>query len=129
MEAKSLGGSTGAVFVHSDTQLIGKDLKTPPGYKIPISTDKDLKREHTGAVLPLKDAPAGLVRPDSWFTLEVIIRGNRITTKVDGEVAVEVVDENMLWWNEGYIGLQAMAGIVQFRKIEIKELPPPPARP
>ncbi len=67
--------------------------------------------------------------PDTWFTLEVIAAGDRLTTKVNGWPVGQTTDAR---YRTGCIELQVMnpTTVVEFRKVEIKELPagaaPPP---
>jgi serine/threonine protein kinase len=69
--------------------------------------------------------------PDTWFTGEIILRGNRIVLKVDDFTSVDTV---LLPppFARGHLvlstGEQANI-VVQFRKIEIKELRPDPTPP
>jgi hypothetical protein len=69
-----------------------------------------------------------LVKPDEWFTQEVIADGNHIIIKVNGKTTVDFVDRNNSY-TKGHLALQhhgASGGIdtvVQFRKIRVKELP------
>jgi hypothetical protein len=68
-------------------------------------------------------APKGQdVSAGQWFTMEVLVKGNRFTTWVDAKKACESEDpENRL--RRGAIALQQNTGVVSFRKVEIKELP------
>jgi hypothetical protein len=70
----------------------------------------------------ISDGDPVLAPPGSWFTLEIIANGNRIVTKVNGQQVANVIDNN---FRKGQIAIQ-MCGttIAQFRKVEIKELPP-----
>jgi serine/threonine protein kinase len=76
---------------------------------------------HLGVERAVKES---LHQPDEWFTLEVIAIENDITIKVNGKVTTR--------WNDtrgkyvkGRLGIQLSSlTLVQFRKIEIKELPP-----
>src|SRR5205085_9215301 len=64
-------------------------------------------------------------QPDEWFVLEVIAEDNHIRTLVDGKPVADYVDESPRA-SRGHIALQAWGPNithVQFRKIEIKELP------
>jgi formylglycine-generating enzyme required for sulfatase activity len=68
-----------------------------------------------------------MVKPGEWFTLEIIAVGNHLTLKVDGATAVVSLDSV---FTKGHIALRthratltAESTTVQFRKIEIKELP------
>jgi hypothetical protein len=66
-----------------------------------------------------------LVKPDEWFTQEVIADGNHITIKVNGKTTVDFVDEKRTC-TKGHLALQVIGPgtVVQFRKIEVKELSP-----
>jgi eukaryotic-like serine/threonine-protein kinase len=83
----------------------------------------------TGSLLPLANVVKPLVEPDDWFTLEVLANGNRLLVKVNGQVTADVVDQANTY-RKGHLALQAMSDkitnvttVVQFRSIEIKELP------
>src|SRR5262249_17174901 len=86
--------------------------------------------------VPYTKIPPG-ADADQWFTMEIIAYQHRITIKVNETVTVDnYVDKNLAFFS-GHIALQ-QAGpetVVQFRKIEIKELPledaapPKPASP
>ncbi len=67
-----------------------------------------------------------LTRPDEWQSLEVIASGNRTIVKIDGSEVANGIDPQSLY-SRGHIALQCLSPqtIVQFRKIEIKELPAP----
>jgi serine/threonine protein kinase len=64
---------------------------------------------------------------DMWFPMEVIAQGNRLIVKINGKATADVVDRDNRY-KKGHIVLQALDKVgnivVQFRKIEIKELPP-----
>jgi hypothetical protein len=63
-----------------------------------------------------------LTHPDEWFVLEVIAQGNHLTTKVNGKVAVDLIDPDRNFL-KGHVGLQLLKKtVVQFRKTEIQEL-------
>jgi hypothetical protein len=65
-----------------------------------------------------------LIPPNSWFTLESIVQGNRILTKVNGQTVLDWKDlSNQV--STGAIGLRVTdpKTKLEFRKIEIKELP------
>jgi len=70
-----------------------------------------------------ESVPGPPIPPDDWFVFEVIARGDRIETRVNGKVAARVDDRTEL---AGPIGLECFSAktVVQFRKVEVKELPP-----
>ena len=67
-----------------------------------------------------------LAQPDEWFTVEIIAVDNHFISKING---LEVANSKDLLSKHttGHFALQVWNPntIVQFRKIEIKELPPP----
>jgi uncharacterized protein (TIGR03067 family) len=106
---------------------------TPEGYKAAInSTSRELTGLRTGSLYflristnyPLESLRDTLVKPDTWFTQEVIAEGNHITIKLDGEVLVDLIDKDNSY-RKGHLTLERADRdtVVQFRKIEIKELP------
>jgi hypothetical protein len=99
----------------------------PKGYEAQInSTHRDPVR--TGSLYNFgKDATVTemLVKPDEWFTQEVIAVGNHIIIKVNGKTTVDFIDKKNTY-AKGHFALQQHdpGTVVQFRKIEVKELPP-----
>ncbi len=105
----------------------------PRGYEAQInSTHSDPIR--TGSLYPsfklsdeareknlIKDM---LVKPDEWFTQEVIAVGNHIVIKVNGKTTVDFTDENNTY-TKGHFALQGHdpGTVVNFRKVEVIELP------
>jgi hypothetical protein len=69
-------------------------------------------------------ADDSLVQADVWHTYEVIADRNRFITKIDGREVANCVDSERMY-AKGHIALQCFSSqtVVQFRKIEIKELP------
>jgi hypothetical protein len=108
----------------------------PPGYEAQInSTHKDPVR--TGSLYPdgrdkYTEAERKkmlifeqLVKPDEWFTQEVIADGNHIIIKVNGKTTVDFVDEKNRH-TKGHFAIQQHdpGSVVTVRKIEVIELPP-----
>jgi hypothetical protein len=112
----------------------------PPGYEAQInSTHNDPIR--TGSLYPdgrLKLTPAErkqvcvykeLVPPDTWFSQEVIAKGNHIIIKVNGKKTVDFVDKNNTY-TRGHFAIQqhppapgSDGSVIMVRKVEIKLLP------
>jgi hypothetical protein len=69
-----------------------------------------------------------LIRPDLWFTLEVIAIGPHVDERLDGTDVLEVDDPERTY-QQGRIALERLArsaGALDCRKLEIKELPAGP---
>ncbi len=108
----------------------------PPGYEAQInSTHGDKVR--TGSLYPdgrdkYTDEEKKktlvfdqLVKPDTWFTQEVIAVGNHLVIKVNGKTTVDFVDEKNRH-TKGHFAIQQHdpGSTVAVRKIEVRELPP-----
>ncbi|MBI3821115.1 MAG: DUF1080 domain-containing protein [Planctomycetes bacterium] len=107
----------------------------PPGYEAQInSTHGDKVR--TGSLYPdgrdkYTEAEKKktlvfdqLVKPDTWFTQEVIAVGNHIIIKVDGKTTVDFVDEKNRH-TKGHFAIQQHdpGSTVSVRRIDVQELP------
>src|SRR5262249_3347773 len=104
-------------------------LQLAPGYKSSLSSDPPV-----GSVLTtMPEAKGGKViaiasktafKGSTWFTIEVLARGNRITVKINGDTVVAFTDEKSTY-KRGRIALETYAPgtLITFKKIEIKELP------
>jgi hypothetical protein len=66
-----------------------------------------------------------VTKPDEWFTLEVIARGNQLETRVNGVRMAQVEDANKNFM-KGFLRLVVSGKDAELhvKKIEIKELPP-----
>jgi hypothetical protein len=95
----------------------GDPIKT--GSLYPAFNPK-LTREQRGKIIVTEM----LVKPNEWFTQEVIADGNHIVIKVNDKTTVDFVDENNTY-TKGHFALQQHdpGSKVKFRKIEVKELP------
>jgi WD40 repeat protein len=117
------GGNSGLYFRASpDLQAKG----WPKGYEAQInSTHEDPIR--TGSLYgfgPKATVTDRLVKPGEWFTLEVLAEGNHLVIQVNGKTTVDFVDEKNTY-RKGHFALQQFTNgtQVQFRKIEVLELP------
>jgi hypothetical protein len=65
-----------------------------------------------------------LVKPDTWFTQEVIAEGKHIVIKVNGKTTVDFVDEKNRH-TKGHFAIQQHdpGSVISVRKVEVKELP------
>ncbi len=100
----------------------------PKGYEAQInSTFPDAHK--TGSLYGFVKITEQLVKPDTWFTQEVIAKGNHIIIKVNGKEVVNYVDKKNTY-QKGHFAFQqhspARGGPpseVQIRKAEVKEFP------
>lgn len=101
----------------------------PPGYEAQInSTFPDPQK--TGSLYNFSKITKQLVPPDTWFTQEVIAKGNHIIIKVNGKKVVDFVDKKNTY-KQGHFAFQqhspAAGGppsMVSIRKVEVMEFPP-----
>jgi hypothetical protein len=123
IEAKiNTGGNSGQSFRKQFSAKIGGD-----GYEAQI--DSSSHKAKTGS-LYIHTSPAVaieqvLVPIDTWFTQEVIVHGYHIVILVNGQKTVDFIDKNNNY-ARGHLALQVYdpATVVQFRRIEAKELKP-----
>ncbi len=99
----------------------------PKGYEAQINaTHKDKIRTGSLYFPKVKEVLVfeQLHKPDEWFTQEVTAVGNHIIIKVNGKTTVDWKDPNNTY-TKGHFALQQHdpGTVVQFRKIEVKELP------
>ncbi len=109
--------------------------RSPSGYVVDLAEGQD---RYTGPVSYLNPKDGAwttqgansVVKPDEWFTLDVIADGNHLVTKVNGVTAVDFIEDAKAS-QKGHIALQVWKPdtVVQFRKIEIRELPASPSTP
>lgn len=96
----------------------------PKGYEAQInSTHRDPIK--TGSLYRFAPVYEMLVKPNEWFTQEVIAVGDHIIIKVNGKTTVDFVDKKRTYM-KGHFALQQHdpGTVAKFRKIEVKELPP-----
>src|SRR5262249_28226538 len=117
-EAKLKAGGDGGVFFRAPFSLKPK-WGGPLGYEAQIAA-------RTGTVLVGEEVfgnPAGTA-PDTWFVGGGMATENRIVVAVNGQTTANFADSKDRY-RKGHLALQVWSPetVVQFRKIEIKELP------
>lgn len=58
--------------------------------------------------------------PGQWNQYEIVLDGPDLTVRVNGQLVNRVTDCTVV---EGPIGLQSEGGVIQFRRVELEELP------
>jgi hypothetical protein len=132
MEARvNANGNTGVYFRAPFGPSVPQNAKTrvgPPTWVRGYNAKLDQAR--TGGLLiddlflvRAREVPA---LHDQWVMFEVIAEESHLTVKLNGEITAEFTDAARRY-TSGHIVLQKHGGatVAQFRKIEIKELPPP----
>lgn len=97
--------------------------KDADGYRVTLNLSAK-ERQKAGTLYGLVpyDGP-DLVKPDTWFPLDIIVRGNRIMVQIDGTPTVEYTDTKNQFPRGRIAFLIEPKSQALFRKIEIKELP------
>ena len=116
-------GSNGGIFFHTQYQ----DRGWPVGHEAQINqTQKDPVK--TGSVYIVKKNLEAPAKDNEWFHYEIIVKGKRVETKVDGKTVV-VYNESKdakgtRRLSKGTIGLQAHdpGSTVLVKNIKVKSL-------
>jgi hypothetical protein len=129
VEAKISDGGESGVYFRVPTMKLLRYGAFPEGYEANINSTHPIDEERTGSltgslrgVVHYKTA---LHKPEEWFTMEVIARGQHIQIKVNGQTTIDFVDANNSF-RRGHLALQDWLSDseVRFRTIELKELRP-----
>ncbi|MGH7134641.1 MAG: family 16 glycoside hydrolase, partial [Pirellulales bacterium] len=131
VEARINGGGYGGVnfrIGHSpDTSGRPRERS---GYHAVINSTNANPNKTGGLGIPGRGPQVSVTTPaaphDRWFVLEAIVIGHHILIKVDGRTTADYVDPFQSS-DRGGVALLATGGpaVVEFRKIEIKEVPQP----
>ncbi len=89
------------------------------GSLYPAGIDKYTPEEREKMVIKEK-----LIKPDEWFTQEVIADGNHIVIKLNGKTTIDFVDEKNRY-TKGHLAIQQHdpGTVIKVRKAEVIELP------
>lgn len=131
IDVKTEPKSNGGVYFHTKYQ----DQGWPKyGYEAQVNnTHGDPKK--TAGLYAVKDvfAEQNTAKDGEWFTMDIIVEGNKITTKVNGKTAVEFTEEAgrqpgkdfTRKLDKGTFALQAHdpGSTVRFKNIRVKRLP------
>lgn len=100
----------------------------PKGYEAQINSNHTDK-VRTGSLYGRVKIYKQLVKPDTWFTQEVIAKGNHIQIFVNGKKTVDYRDKNNTF-TKGHFAIQqhspakgSKESIIMLKKIEVIELP------
>jgi serine/threonine protein kinase len=126
-EVKVNAGGNSGIFFRTPFSLAQYD-RWPGGYEAQILHRYERPTYLTGSLQGLVKAPHPDLGPGEWFLLEILAVDNDLTVKVNGQMTAHYVDLKRAA-PRGHLALQAMeprTTVVQFRLIEIQELPPNP---
>jgi WD40 repeat protein len=131
LEALLEPGDDAAVFLRSSFgPSPGEGNWFPAGYAVRLGDDPAKDGLLSGSLLHLRPARERLGKAGDWFRLEVIARGPRIQTRINGQTVVDYEDRDRRF-RRGHIALQKIGrgSRVRFRKIEVREEGEPPPEP
>ena len=130
LEAMTEPGANSGVYFHTEYQEEGWPSK---GYEAQVNNSQEDWRR-TGSLYAVEDVSESPAQDNEWFDYHIIVRGNQITLKVNGDTVVDYTEpedppqpdstrDRRL--SSGTIALQAHdpGSIVHFRNIRIKPLP------
>ena len=129
-QVKTTPGSNSGLYFHTTFQQGGWPSK---GYEVQVNNSHtDWRR--TGSLYAVQDVKEVYVKDNEWYTEEIIVEGNKITTKVNGKVLVEYTepenvqrspDMNNRKLSGGTFALQAHDpnSKVYYKDIQVKILP------
>jgi len=119
VEARMNAGGNSGVYFRAKTGVLGyqSDIINPD--ETTARKTGTLTDEHEVLVTFLEP----VAPPNQWFTMDVIAEGNHIVIQVNGKTTADYTDEKRRY-TSGRIALQQARPqtVVEFRKVEIKEL-------
>lgn len=129
MQIKTMPGANSGVFIHTAYQEDGWPAK---GYEIQVNQSHGDWRK-TGSVYSFKDVRDTYVSDEEWYTKHIIVNGEQVTVKVNGEVVNEytesrdreAIGDSPKKLSSGTIALQAHdpKSVIYYKDIMIKPLP------
>jgi hypothetical protein len=117
-------GNSGIIF-HTEFQDKGFPNK---GFEFQINNTGSDKAFRTGSIYPAKPLDRVVAKDDEWFECHLVVRGNQVTLKVNGEITVEATLPSEAkagrTLSSGTIAIQGHdpGSIVYFRRIRVKPL-------
>ena len=129
------GGDSGLFFRVRFAPWPASGRGVPPGYEAQIDGKTNVNAPHTGSLFAYGNPPYTreemeklyirevLVKPNEWFTYEVIAVGNHIIIKVNGKTTVDFVDKANRF-RKGHLAIQQSGpnNLIHIRKAELLEL-------
>ena len=131
VEARINDSGSGGVYFRSPFGPIWppENPVLPQGYKAQIDgTKRDYYKTASifdGSEQAVFNVHDPLVTPGQWFTMDLVATDNHLVVKINGSVAADYTDE-MRQFASGHLALAKHdpQTTVEFRAIEIKDLPP-----
>lgn len=81
-------GSNSGIYFHTEFQKEGWPAK---GYEVQVNnTQSDWRR--TGGLYAIEDVKLAPAKDNEWFTQHIIVRGKKVTVKINGKTQVEYTE-------------------------------------
>jgi hypothetical protein len=130
IDVKTAPNSNGGVFIHTEYQP--KDWPNK-GFEIQVNNTYAKDPKKGAGIYSVKDNFEAPAKDDTWYTMKVTVKGDKITTEVDGKQIVEwtqpadwqgLKDKPGVRLSSGTIALQAHDpnSTVYYKNIRIKPL-------
>jgi hypothetical protein len=122
-EVKTLPKGNSGIFFHTAYQAKGIPAK---GFEFQINNTGSDRKYRTGAIYPTKPLEKILVKDDEWFECHLMVRGNKVVLKLNGEtthdVELPVLAKSGLFLSNGTFAIQShdLGSVVYFRRIRVK---------
>ena len=101
-------GSNSGMYIHTEYQQTGWPAK---GYEIQVNNShSDWRR--TASVYGIEDVKKQLVKDNEWYTQHIIVKGNKITEKVNNKTAVEYTEPENVTRSKDMFGRVLSSGTV-----------------
>lgn len=135
LTARAEPNANSGVYIHTDMTTSNAKKHLARGYEVQLNSTAKEKRK-TGSLYAVVDLAESPVDETKWFTVRVVVKGQRITVALDGKEVVDYTEPagvvrpkeragRVLAADGGAIALQAHdAGSVwYFKDIRVKRLP------
>ncbi|MDR1403786.1 MAG: DUF1080 domain-containing protein [Tannerellaceae bacterium] len=127
MEVRTTPGGKGAVWFHTNPTL-------SKGYSVAINNDREdpVWWKMTGSLVSVRNLTKSFVKENSWFTIDIIAEGKKVTVNINGNPVVEYIEPENPYriaphtktaLSEGTFALVSEgAGDIQFKNIVVTTL-------
>jgi hypothetical protein len=96
-----------------------QEITADNAYEVNVYDTRPDQTYATGSIVNIAPPLAPMKAAGKWNTFEITARGPQLTVVLNGTKTVDVRNEKL---REGRIALQFGAGVVRFRKVEIRPL-------
>ena len=128
VDVKTEPHSNGGIYFHTKYQEVGWPKY---GFECQVNnTHADWKK--TGSLYDVVNIAKSPAQDDKWWTEEIIVKGNKITVKIDGEILFEYTEpagatagaDFTRKLDEGTFALQAHdpGSVIHYKNIRVKRL-------